>query len=739
MTTEHHSESPHFEIQTDLSRDLGLVSALAIGIGTMIAAGIFTLSGLAISYVGSSAIIAFLVAAAVALLTALTYCEFTSIYPESGEGYLYARKTFAPPLAYMVGWCLLLGYTSSCAFYLASLSSYFNEFIWHSPYPTLAGLVILVALTMLNTKGTKESGAFQIAVTSGKLVLLVWFVLGGLQHFDPARFIDKFSTDVVKIGSTATMVFITFFGFSAIAASAGEVRNPTKTIPRAIFISMGVTTVLYTLVVMAVIAANLTEYTESAMGSAARIFLGPIGGMVIVAGALFSMISASNASILAGSRVALSMSRLGHLPRGFGAINPKTRTPVVALVLVGLGIGMFSVTLPLEELAHFADVVLLSALILVNACLIKHRRMYPNLVRPFRVPLVPVVPILGMLANLYLLTQVPHLRPMLLAVASLSIGFLGFLAWKGTQTEELRLPGGPSRVAIERPAETKSRFRLLLPVANPHNVNPLVDLAAALTLPRSGEIIVLRVMQVPDQLPPAEQEATVNREEQVLAQARSRALQQGVPVTSVVSIGHGIARAILDSARTRDCDMILIGWKGYTSTAQRILGQVADDVVAHARRDILLAKMVGHELPKKLFLPSAGGAHAERAGEYAASIAAAGNGSITLCSIVKPGDSPERIASEEERLTRTAERLQRTTGFSDVDTLLVRHRSIVGGILHGAKDYDAIVIGAAEQRYSSQVIFGGIPEQVARRFKRSVIVVKKYRGVSTLVKRVMTE
>ena len=127
-----------------------------------------------------------------------------------------------------------------------------------------------------------------------------------------------------------------FFGFSAIAASAGEVRNPVKTIPRAILISMAMVTVLYSLVVLVIIAAGLNEYTESAMGSAARKFLGPVGGMVIITGAIFSMISAANASIMAGSRVSLSMSRLGHFPRVFGLISSRTGTPFVSLLLIGV-------------------------------------------------------------------------------------------------------------------------------------------------------------------------------------------------------------------------------------------------------------------------------------------------------------------------------------------------------------------------------------------------------------------
>ncbi|MEM6722979.1 MAG: amino acid permease [Bacteroidota bacterium] len=136
-----------------------------------------------------------------------------------------------------------------------------------------------------------------------------------MRFVQSGEIIEQFTTDFLDIAKTAAMVFITFFGFSAIAASAGEVKNPVKTIPRAIFISMGLVTVLYTLVVLVIIAADLNEYTEAAMGVAATNFLGPIGGMVIIGGALFSMISASNASIMAGSRVLLAMSQLGHFPK----------------------------------------------------------------------------------------------------------------------------------------------------------------------------------------------------------------------------------------------------------------------------------------------------------------------------------------------------------------------------------------------------------------------------------------
>ena len=726
-------------IETELTRDLGLVSVLAIGVGTMIAAGIFTLSGLAVGYVGSAAIASFLLAALVATFTALTYCEFSALYPQSGEGYLYARRTFPALIAYMVGWCLLLGYTASCGFYIASFSSYFNEFIVHSRIEVLPGLVTVAALTLLNIKGTKESGTFQVVVTIGKVLLLFWFVGGGLFHVDPEVIVERFSTDVGMIGSTAAMVFITFFGFSAIAASAGEVKNPIKTIPRAIFISMGFVTVLYTLVVLVVVAADLTEYSESAMGTAAKDFLGPVGGMVIVAGALFSMVSASNASILAGSRVALSMSRLGHLPKEFGSINAQTRTPVIALMLVGAGIATFATLLPLEELAHFADCVLLIALILVNAALIQHRRKFPKLKRPFRVPLVPLLPALGILANLYLLSQVPNLATVLLALGALVVGFVGFMGWKGAQVEAESLPGQRSRVALEQTDAADADFRILVPLAHPANVDALIDIASAIARRHNGHIIAVRVVVVPEQLPPQLESYYVERERPILDAARRRARAHGVPVTLLVRIGHNPARAILETSRERECGLIVVGWKGHTSTARYILGEITDTIVMNARTDIMVVKLTGQALPKRLLLPTHGGVHAKQAESYAADIAASQDGTVTLCSIVPLDAQEELVQSETERLAEARQRITEATKFEQVDTVVVQNRSVSEGIVQELEKYDGVIVGAAGKSFSNRILFGSIPEEVARLSDKTVIVVKRHHTVKALFGRVMSE
>jgi len=535
------------------------------------------------------------------------------------------------------------------------------------------------------------------------------------------------------------MVFITFFGFSAIAASAGEFKNPTKTIPRAIFIAMGFVTVLYTLVVIVVASSKLTTFTEAAMGEAAKIFLGPIGGLVIVGGALFSMISASNASIMAGSRVTLSMGRLGHLPEGVGQVSRRTRTPIVALLLVGGMIAVFMLLLRLEELAHFADTVLLLALILVNMALIAHRRKYPDLKRPFRVPLVPLLPILGIIANLYLLVQiVPHFYSFSLAVGALILGVLGFFAWKGSQGPEEEIPGLPSRVAVERKTAGEGGFRILVPLHNPANVEPLIELAAAIAKDRDGEIVALRVALVPEQLPPALEERIVERERDMLELAHRVAGNHGVPTRSLIRVGHNAARAILETASERNADLILLGWKGYTKTAKRVFGEVVDDIVSRAKCDIMLVKLVGNEPIRKILLPTAGGEHARCAEGYAASLAKQPGGSLTVATVVSPQANEAAGQITADTLAKARERL---SVYSDLDftTTTLTGKSIQGAILKEAEGYDAIVVGAASQSVYRNILFGKIPEHLAGRSQLPVIVVKHYHPVKALLGKVMSE
>lgn len=362
--------SPDTEVEETLDRDIGIVGAVALGVGTMIAAGIFVLSGLAVSNVGAMAIGSFLIAAIVASFTAFAYAEFSTIYPESGGGYAYVANTFDRDWTYIVGWSMILGYPASAAFYLTSFADWFYRFIYPAlsipeavPY-WISAVAVLVLLVGINLKGTEETGLFQIVITGLKVALIVLFLYGGLRAFNTDVVATSLAqntqgiADLRDIALTSALVFITFFGFEAIATNAEEIKDPGRTIPRAIFFSMGFVTVVYALVVLVIVfavndnaflqflASNanlgglaprqfIANSGEVSMAYAAQYYLGPVGFYVIIVGALLSMLSAANATILGGSRVKLAMSRRGHLPPQFEDLHPSFNTPYRSVLLTG--------------------------------------------------------------------------------------------------------------------------------------------------------------------------------------------------------------------------------------------------------------------------------------------------------------------------------------------------------------------------------------------------------------------
>jgi APA family basic amino acid/polyamine antiporter len=303
-------------------------------------------------------------------------------------------------------------------------------------------------------------------------LLVLLFLGGGLTAFDPSAVTDSFARNVTNLDDvalTSALVFITFFGFEAIATSGGEVRNPRQTVPRAIFVSLGFVTALYVLVVtVVVLAVNdprfleflvartdvestaaatqfVANHGEVAMGRAAQYYLGEWGFAVFILGALLSMISAANATILAGSRVKLAMADNEHLPGRFGRIHPRFRVPHNAVLLTGglilTFILVFTVALGgpagesavpwlphlgLDAMAHFADFMLLGGLAMVNVALIQSRRRYPDRTRLFEVPAVPWVPLVAIASNLLLLVNI-ELVSLSLGVGAVLVGGIVWL------------------------------------------------------------------------------------------------------------------------------------------------------------------------------------------------------------------------------------------------------------------------------------------------------------------------
>ncbi|WP_251328721.1 amino acid permease [Haloplanus pelagicus] len=732
-------------------RTLDFKIAFAIGLGTMIAAGIFSLSGTAVAEIGSSAIVAFVLAALVAGLTAASYSEFASIYAENGGGYLFSARTLEhETLIYAVGAMLFLGYTGTTAFYLATMDEWFFRFVLPEslhflPHGT-TGVVAALLLGTLNARGTEESGTFQLVVTGAKVAVLVAFVAGAFSFRGPSAavgtFTARFSADFVGIVTIAALAFITFFGFSAIAASAGEIVEPRKTVPRAIAASIVTVTVLYALVIVAMVnspvpAEIIAEEGETAMGRVAAGFLGPAGRSLIVAGAVFSMVSASNASILAASGIGSLMGRQGQAPRPFSRIHTRYGTPfwsvvattatIVTLIVVFIGLfpaegGLLPVELTLAlpalgpltltelgltTLTGFATLNLLLPLSVVNVALIYSRRRFPDLERGFRVPGVPVVPVLGVLANLALISNLP-VKGVLVGLLLVALLLAGYLAWGGAPgVEELfERVVPPSRsgtaagtgAAPETTEEATGRHRILVAVARPERAARYASLAATLGRLRDDDpfVQVVNVTHIPDQTPWETVEDTARRR---TARIEEHLADADVDADYTVE-GHvcqDVAFDIVQTARDDDADLIIMG---YPEEHTRI----AEQVEYTAPCGVLFASGVSDPDTSVVNVGAGGGPHhlgllplVERMGQ---------EGSELHVINVDPEGGNGRRENTEATIAGLS-------GAPSVQVQNVRAATVAEGLVRTATENGGIlVIGATRTRRLRRWVFGSTPDGV---------------------------
>jgi APA family basic amino acid/polyamine antiporter len=785
---------PSADVSEELDRNIGLLGALAIGIGTMIAAGIFVLSGLAVSNVGTVAILSFILAAIIAGLTAAAYAEFSTIYLESGGGYMYVAETFDAEWTYIMGWTMIVGYPASAAFYLASFSDWFYRFLYpvfnipqSIPY-WLPGIVVLALLVGINTRGSEESSQFQIIVTSVKLGLLVLFLYGGLQAFDANVVATSFAThidNVVSIGATSALVFITFIGFSAIATNADEIKEPGTTIPRALYISMVVVIVFYVFVVLVIVVAihdqaflqflkthvalsglTPTQYVanngEVSMALAAQYYLGDLGFYIIIIGALFSMISAANATILAGSRVKLALARRDHLPETFTEIHPRYGTPYKSVLLTGSFIVVFIVVftvlfgevpgggavptlfshplfgfhLGLTSVTEVANLLLLAGFAVVNLAIIRSRNESPDLDRGFTVPLVPWVPILAVLLNIILLISLGGTTILLgFVIELIGIGF--WFAWKSRapSVEEIEAET-PTAVAEHNPSGHNREYQIVVPIADPTHAEQLMNTATDIARDHNGEVLVLSVVSLPEQTPLSEGQQYTDERRDVLNRAMATADggEESVPVSGTIRISHQVDRAILNTIEQYDSDAVLLGWGGWRSRRREIVfGSIVDTIVTDAACDVLIER-IDPETARtvdSILLPTAGGPHAALASEVGSAIARTTDAQIEVLRIVAPDASDEERAAAEETIEDALSALEN----DNAEGTVIKADDIVEAITDRSADHDLTVIGATREGVLQRIVFGAIPEKVGEGAESTVILTRRNIGITSRLKR----
>ena len=432
------------EDKKGLKRVLGTPALLLMGIGAIIGAGIFILTGIASAfYAGPAIIISFLIAGVACLFTALCYAEFASMIPIAGSAYTYSYVTLGELLAWIIGWDLILEYLVIVATVAVGWSGYIVNIFTSlglilpaqliNPPGVEGGLInipavlIIVGITWLLIRGVKQSSQVNTVIVIIKLSVILLFISIGVNYINPANYHPFLPYGWSGVFKGAAIIFFAYIGFDAITTAAEEVKDPKKTFPIAILGSLLISSILY-IAVSGVLDGVLPYYVFKQTAAPVAFALNQLGihwaDIVISIGALCGITSVLLVSFFGQSRVFFAMSRDGLLPEFFSRLHKDFRTPTNGIIIVGIFASVLAAFLPITELAELVNIGTLAAFIIVSAAIIILRKQKPELKRPFKTPLVPVIPILAIVFCFFLVTQLPsitHIRFILWLIIGLFI------------------------------------------------------------------------------------------------------------------------------------------------------------------------------------------------------------------------------------------------------------------------------------------------------------------------------
>lgn len=433
---------------TELKRHLGLWGAASIGIGAIIGAGIFVLSGVASGFAGPAVILSFLIAGIVAFLTALSSAELSSFITEAGGSYIYTHKAFGKFWGFIVGWMQSFDYIVGASAISVGFAGYF---VYFAGIPTTAqNIAIIVAvamplvLTLINLKGIREASGTNNLLVGIKVIALALFIIVGLFFlFSHGNFSDYhpfFPKGFAGMLSGAALIFFAFIGFNTITVIAEEVKEPEKNVPKSLILAFLICTVLY--IGVSVVEVGLVNWkiigtSDAPLELALQVATSNSFLLKFVSiSALFATASATMASILGGSRAVFSMARQRVIP-GILARVSKNGVPAFAVLISGAAIALIIIATKgdLELIASIFNFGTLMTFFFINMSLLKLRKKMPEAKRTFKVPLYPITPVLGVISCFGL---VFYLRMNAIIAAGVWI-VLGIVAYEYNKRREVNL------------------------------------------------------------------------------------------------------------------------------------------------------------------------------------------------------------------------------------------------------------------------------------------------------------
>ena len=430
-----------------LRRTLSATSLVALGIGAIIGAGIFSITGVAAAtHAGPGLVYSFILAAIGCAFAGFCYSEFSTMIPIAGSAYTYAYATVGELVAWIIGWALVLEYavgastvavswSATTASILADFNINIPQAFLGSPFDTVPGIVNLVAvvvvvvISMILIIGVQESARFNSVIVFIKVAVVVVFIVVGYFYINKANYtpflppnttghFGAFGWSGVLAG--AGQIFFAYIGFDAVSTAAQEAKNPGRDMPIGIIGSLGICTILY--ILYSLVLTGVVNYKDLNVAAPLAVAVNHMGGVPWVGklmklGSLLGLTSVILVMLLGQSRVFYSMSRDGLLPKLFSDVHPKFRTPWRSNLLLMTFVSLGAAFTPIAELGNLTSIGTLFAFVLVCIGVIIMRKTDPGLARPFRTPWVPLFPILGVLINFLLMLSLNKLT------------WIAFLTW----------------------------------------------------------------------------------------------------------------------------------------------------------------------------------------------------------------------------------------------------------------------------------------------------------------------
>lgn len=445
-----------------LQRALGAIDLVSLGIGCIIGAGIFVLTGTAAAqYAGPAIVLSFVLAGIACGFAGLCYAEFASLLPIAGSAYTYAYATLGELIAWIIGWDLLLEYALGSATVAVGWSGYAISFLKdlgitlpanltaaagtqvvladHSTVTAVFNLpafVAIIGLTLLLVFGVRESSRFNGIIVAIKLVVILVFIAFGVSHIDPAHWTPFIPPNTGKFGEYgfsgilrgAGVIFFAYIGFDAVSTAAQEAKHPQRDMPIGIIGSLLICTLLY--IAVAGVLTGLVSYKSLNVADPIAVGVNVIGlkwlAIAVKIGAIFGLSSVMLVLTYGQTRILYTISHDGLLPAFLGRIHPRFKTPYITTLLLGACVSILAGLVPISTLGELVSIGTLFAFSVVCAGVLYLHYTQPSLYRPFRCPLVPFVPLTGILICLYLvfsLPQVTWLRLIVWLVVGLVIYF----------------------------------------------------------------------------------------------------------------------------------------------------------------------------------------------------------------------------------------------------------------------------------------------------------------------------